>query len=78
MFNQQKPTTKKIASNMYELELEYGTVLISYQTPVAFRGVDGYYKTSKKHSSTTSRQITKLGGKEYPTNPQEFFDNLTA
>ena len=53
-----------IASNMTQLDLSDGTsVLFSYKTPVACLSDNGYYRTSKKWSVTTSRHINKwLGG----------------
>lgn len=68
---------KNIGSNMTEVETSNGDfVLVSYSTPVAVRTAEGAYKTDKKWSVTTSRHITKWGGKDWPTKPQEYFDGL--
>ena len=51
---------RPIASNMTQLDLSAGTsVLFSYQTPVACLTDNGYYRTSKKWSVTTSRHINQ-------------------
>lgn len=71
---------KPIASNMTEVTMGDCTVLFSYQTPVAccIKG-DGYYRTDKKWSITTSRHINKwLDGITAKPAPQSFFDNLAA
>jgi hypothetical protein len=66
-----------IGSNMTELELANGnTVLFSYKTPVAVRSAEGAFKTDCRWSLTTKRHISKWGGSEWPTKPQEFFDRL--
>ena len=71
---------KPIASNMTQLDLNNGyQVLFSYQTPVACLSDNGYYRTSKKWSVTTSRHINKwLDGVLAKEQPQEFFDSLVA
>lgn len=54
-------------------------VLFSYETPVAALEIANgkLYRTDKKWSVTTSRQINKwLGGEEAELRPQEFFDGL--
>lgn len=54
-------------------------VLFSYETPVAALEIASgkLFKTDKKWSVTTSRQINKwLGGEEAEARPQEFFDGL--
>lgn len=70
-----------VGSNMNEVALsEDVTVLFSYRTPVAacIRG-DGWYRTEKKWSATTSRHISKwLDGITAKTAPQAFFDNLAV
>lgn len=61
---------KQLASNMTELELNDGTIVLSsYETPVAAHShINGFYgdnvngrtiKTSTKWSRTTSKHITK-------------------
>tara|TARA_Y100001970_G_scaffold293918_1_gene444609 strand:- start:6491 stop:6769 length:279 start_codon:yes stop_codon:yes gene_type:complete len=69
---------RQIASNMTQLDLANGTsVLFSYRTPVACLSDNGYYRTSKYWSVTTSRHINKwLGGVLAKEQPQEFFNGL--
>ncbi len=71
---------RPIASNMTQLDLSDGTsVLFSYKTPVACLSDNGYYRTSKKWSVTTSRHINKwLQGVNADTVDQEMLDALTA
>ena len=71
---------RPIASNMTQLDLSDGTsVLFSSQTPVACLSDNGYYRTSKKWSVTTSRHINKwLDGVLAKDQPQSYFDNLVA
>ena len=71
---------RQIASNMTQLDLADGTsVLFSYRTPVAALTDNGYYRTSKKWSVTTSRHINKwLGGVLAKDQPQAYFDSLCA
>ena len=69
---------RPIASNMTQLDLADGTsVLFSYSTPVACLTDNGYYRTAKKWSVTTSRHINKwLGGVLAKEQPHEFFNEL--
>lgn len=70
---------KNIGSNMTEVEASIGTILVSYETPVAVCMSDGsgFYRTATKHSITTSKHINKwLGGAKAEERPQEFFDSL--
>ncbi len=71
---------RQIASNMTQLDLDNGyQVLFSYETPVACLSDNGYYRTSKKWSVTTSRHINKwLDGVLAKEQPQEFFNQLVA
>ena len=70
---------RPIASNMTQLDLNGYQILFSYQTPVACLSDNGYYRTSKKWSVTTSRHINKwLDGVLAKEQPQEFFDSLVA
>ena len=71
---------KPIASNMTELVTGGCTVLFSYETPVAaYTPTQGYIRTSKKWSVTTSRHINKwLDGLTAEERPQEFLDSLIA
>ena len=75
---------KPIASNMTELVLNDGTVvLFSYETPVASITPDGaHHRTEKKWSVTTSKHIGKwYEFRSYDANrisikPQDYFNNL--
>jgi len=69
---------KPIGSNMTTVETGKALILFSYETPVAvFIEGEGYYRTSKKWSVTTSRHINKwLGGASADERDQDFFDNL--
>ena len=68
-----------IAPNMTQLDLNGYQILFSYKTPVACLSDNGYYRTSKKWSVTTSRHINKwLDGVLAKEQPQEFFDSLVA
>jgi len=69
-----------LGSNQTQLDLADGTtVFFSYRTPVACLTDNGYYRTSKKWSVTTSRHINKwLGGVLAKEQPQEYFDSLCA
>ena len=72
---------KPIASNMTELSLNDGTlVLFSYQTPVASFDRHGVSITNKKWSNTTTRHINKWlklsGLSVYTSKDQSYFDNL--
>ena len=69
-----------LGTNRTQLDLKDGTsVLFSYSTPVAALTDNGYYRTSKNWSVTTSRHIdTWLGGVLAKEQPQEYFDSLCA
>lgn len=73
---------KLIASNMTEISINsVGTILFSYETPVAAMTPNGTFRTSKKWSSTTSFHINKwlrTNGLIAQEAPQEFFDNLVG
>ena len=49
--------------------------LYSYETPVAVRCVNGLFKTERKWSVTTSRNVNKFIGSDVMELPQEEFDN---
>ena len=70
---------KSIGNNQTQIDYEDGTsVLFSYSTPVAALTDNGYYRTSKKWSVTTTRHINKwLDGVLAKEQPQEFFDYFT-
>ena len=66
-----------IASNMTEVETSEARILFSYRTPVAaYIYGEGYVKTEKYWSVTTSRHINKGGAKEGKEVPQALLDNL--
>ena len=67
-----------IQSNMTEITLGNGDrVLFSYQTPVACKLGQEWYRTRHKWSNTTTRHINKWMGKENGIHlDQSFFDNL--
>ena len=69
---------KVIGSNMAEISIADWTILISYETPVAANHrVRGFYRTSEKFSSTTTRHINKwLDGVRAKIVDQDFFDTL--
>lgn len=71
---------RNIGSNMTQLDLADGTsVLFSYSTPVAALTDNGYYRTSTKYGSTTTRHINKwLDGVLAKEQPQEYFNSLCA
>jgi hypothetical protein len=76
-------TLKPIASNMTELRTAAGTILFSYETPVAIITDDNLiYRTDRKWSVTTSRHINKWLASynvfASESRPQEYFDNLIA
>ena len=53
-----------IGSNMTEVETSEARILFSYRTPVAaYIFGEGYVKTEKYWSVTTSRHINKWGAK---------------
>ena len=66
-----------IGSNMTEVEMKNGSILVSYSTPVAANIEGRFYKTAKKWSVTTSKHINKwLSGAKAEVKEQEYFDNL--
>ena len=72
-----------VAANQNEVELADGiTVFFSYKTPVAAHiPGEGYFKTDKFWSVTTSRHINQFvarngGSGKISTKPQTFFDQL--
>ena len=69
-----------IASNMTEVETSEARILFSYRTPVAaYVFGEGFVKTEKFWSVTTSRHINKwLDGEVATEQPQTYFDNLTT
>ena len=71
---------RSLGNNQTQIDYEDGTsVLFSYSTPVAALTDNGYYRTSKKWSVTTTRHINKwLGGVLAKDQPQEYFDSLVV
>ncbi len=73
---------RNIGSNMTEIEIGDKLILVSYETPVACAIMgDGYYRTSKKWSATTTRHINKWlashqGLDESKEIPQSDLDSL--
>lgn len=78
---------RKFASNMREFNADDTTILVSYNTPVAaFIIGEGWVRTDRKWSQTTSRHITKwlahyaktgaLAGREVKTVPQDRLDAM--
>jgi hypothetical protein len=71
---------RNVGSNMTELVTDGCTVLFSYETPVAaYTPTQGYVRTAKWYSQTTTRHINKwLDGLNAEEMPQAFFDNITG
>ena len=68
-----------IASNMTEVETSEARILFSYRTPVAaYVFGEGYVRTEKWWSVTTSRHINKWIGKDVTTEEvsETYLDNL--
>ena len=68
-----------IASNMPEVETSEARILFSYRTPVAaYVFGEGFVRTEKWWSVTTSRHINKWIGKDVTTEEvsQTYLDNL--
>ena len=68
-----------IASNMTEVETSEARILFSYLTPVAaYVFGEGFVRTEKWWSVTTSRHINKWIGKDVTTEEvsQTYLDNL--
>ncbi len=70
---------RNLGKNVTSLQLANITILVSYDTPVAYYNciTDKYFRTSKKWSATTSNHINKwLDGVNAEEKEQEFFDDL--
>ena len=68
-----------IASNMTEVETSEARILFSYRTPVAaYVFGEGFVRTEKWWSVTTSRHINKWIGKDVTTEEvsQTYLENL--
>lgn len=66
----------QVSPNCYELAIRSTRILFSYETPVAYRGPEGYFRTEVKHSGATRRHIRAWGGSSFETRPQSMFDRL--
>lgn len=66
---------KNIGSNQTEVICGDVTILISYETPVACKINNEYYRTEERYSVTTTKHIDKWAG-NCQVKPQAFFDNL--
>lgn len=69
----------KIGPSETTIETDKYIFLFSYNTPVACIDKTCYevFKTSKKHSVTTSKHIKRfLDGREAKERPQEWFDDM--
>jgi len=73
-----KMKVKSIGKNQTLICTDNMDIFISYETPVAcFIAGQGYFKTSKKHSVTTSKHINQwLDGVQAQTRDQNFFNKL--
>ncbi len=73
-----KMKLRQVKSNVTELTIGETTIMFSYQTPVAGYDEEGAFRTDRKYSVTTSRQINQyLGGKEVGrTVPQDYINWL--
>lgn len=69
-----------VGKNQTEIKTDSMTIFFSYKTPVAcFIEGQGYFKTTEKHSVTTSKHVNKwLDGAEAKIKDQSFFNNLIA
>jgi len=69
---------RQVKSNVTELTIGDTVIMVSYQTPVAGDDEEGAFRTDRKYSVTTSRQINQyLGGKEVGrTVPQDYINWL--
>lgn len=71
--------TKNIGSNMTEVITSKYSILVSYETPVAYYDYFSgkYYRTSHKWSNTTTRHINKwLDGSSAKEVDQNVISNL--
>ncbi len=76
-----------LGANQTELTVNGNVILFSYNMPVACyisRVTDnidieqGWYKTTKKWSKTTTKHINSWHAGEYEEKDQSFFDNLVG
>lgn len=66
----------QVSPNCNELVIGSTSILFSYETPVAYRGPEGCFRTEVKHSLTTSKYISQWGAAGFETRPQSWFDRL--
>ena len=60
-----------LASNMTEVYTNNGEyILFSYSTPVAGQDKEGFFKTDRWYSTTTTRHINKYFNLEWQTDPE--------
>ena len=73
-----KMKLRQVKSNVTELTIGDTVIMFSYQTPVAGYDEEGAFRTDRKYSVTTSRQINQyLGGKEVGrTVSQDYINSL--
>jgi hypothetical protein len=71
---------RQLATNMTLLEFgRDNELLFSYETPVAGRNKNGYFRTAERYSVTTSRHINKyLAGRKAEEVPQVMIDLFAA
>ena len=68
---------KSLGTNQTVIFTGKAEILVSYETPVAAKINENYFKTDKKWSKTTSKHINSFfDGCKYEEKPQSFFDNL--
>lgn len=69
---------KTLGPNCHEVTDGDVSVLFSYATPVAAHiAGEGYFRTSERHSVTTSRHVNAfIGHKGGEVMPQDWFDRL--
>ena len=68
---------QQIKANMTTITTPKATVLFSYNTPVAALTDDGFIRTAKHYSVTTSRHINQwLDGRKATTVDQSVIDAL--
>lgn len=70
---------RQIGPNRTEVNTDQYSILVSYQTPVAYldKSGTGFFRTSKKWSVTTSKHINQwLDGAKSQTVDQSVLDGL--
>lgn len=71
---------QNLGSNKTSIETETHVIFFSYNTPVvALVKNEGWFKTSKKWSVTTSKHVNQfLDGVNAKEQPQSWFDGLLS